>query len=82
MDTPASINHALWQLLNVTRQVILIARQKELAEHNISTSISGSLYTILNLGEKATPTAISRTLFLKLNTRYTRSPRNENPPNI
>lgn len=59
------LRHGLWTLLLRTRKIMYKAREKEHHQHGISLGSSGVLLTILRLGEKATPSAISRDLFLE-----------------
>jgi len=61
----ADANYGLWTLLLRTRQLMYKARERELHKCGISPLSSGVLLTVLRLGEEATPSRISRDLFLE-----------------
>ena len=56
-------DYNLWTLLGLTRDAIQRARQKELAQYNISSRQSAVLFIVRAIGDKATPAEISRWLF-------------------
>lgn len=60
-------NFKLWELLNLSSRAINKIRQQELDRYGTTLSQSAILRVALELGEKATPTEISRKLFLELN---------------
>lgn len=57
--------YALWLVLILTNKVIHRARQEELKKINLTVSKAGVLYYAVKLGDRATPTEISRCLFKK-----------------
>lgn len=57
----------LWELLNTSFRATVKVRQKELDQYDITLQQSAVLRVALRLGKKATPTEISRQLFLELN---------------
>ena len=59
--------HALWQMIRRTDRVIYKARQKELDRYGISADTASALFTVLRLGNQATPAEIARQLFLERN---------------
>jgi MarR family multiple antibiotic resistance transcriptional regulator len=61
-------DYELWRLLNITREVINSARDKELDEHGITSRQVAVLYAIHIIGENATPAEISRFLRREPNT--------------
>jgi MarR family multiple antibiotic resistance transcriptional regulator len=61
-------DYELWRLLNITREEISIAREKELGEYGITTRQVAVLHAILIIGENATPAEISRFLRREPNT--------------
>ena len=61
MDKPI----ALWMLLRQTNLLMAKARRRELSKHAISEEASAVLFTISQLGRQATPSGISRRLFLE-----------------
>ena len=52
----------LWVLLRRSTHVMVKARQKELSRYGLSPQKAGVLYTIMALGDDATPSKISRWL--------------------
>ena len=65
MEKSSSIDHDynLWVLLAQARDAMIRARHHELQQYNISGRQSATLSAIHTLGEKATPTEISRLMF-------------------
>ena len=60
-------NFKLWELINLSSRAINKVRQQELDRYGTTLSQSAILRVALDLGEEATPTEISRRLFLELN---------------
>ena len=60
------ISYGLWLLLNRTREIIAIVRRKELNKLGITTRQSIILRAIMRLEREATPTQISREVYLAL----------------
>jgi len=56
-------DYNLWVLLHQTTDAVLRARQKELDQYSISFIEVGVLVVIQAIGEKATPSEISRRIF-------------------
>ena len=67
MESPelADQDFKLWLLLRQTRELISIAREKELNQYQLSATHAGVLFTIQAIGEDATPAKISRWQFRK-----------------
>jgi DNA-binding MarR family transcriptional regulator len=61
-------DYELWRLLNITREAINIARERELAEYDITPRQVAVLYAIRIIGNNATPAEISRFLYREPNT--------------
>jgi len=55
-------DYELWVLLAQTRELMYKARQKELAQYNISPQQSAVLFIIKALGDEVTPAEIARYL--------------------
>jgi DNA-binding MarR family transcriptional regulator len=53
----------LWQMLARTSHLVAKLRQKELHQYGINMNEAVTLFTVLHLGERATPTNTSRQLF-------------------
>jgi len=63
-----SSNFVLWQLLHRTFHATIKVRQKELHSDGLTVRQSAVLRAVLYLGSKATPSRLSKHLFLELNT--------------
>jgi DNA-binding MarR family transcriptional regulator len=61
--SPMDEDYNLWVLLHQTTDAVLRARQKELDQFGISVIEVGVLVVIQTIGEKATPSEISRRIF-------------------
>jgi len=61
--SPVDEDYNLWVLLHQTTDAVLRARQKELDRFGISFIEVGVLVVIQAIGEKATPSEISRLIF-------------------
>jgi len=61
--SPVDEDYNLWVLLHQTTDVVLRARQKELDQFGISVIEVGVLVVTQAIGEKATPSEISRWIF-------------------
>jgi DNA-binding MarR family transcriptional regulator len=61
--SPMDEDYNLWVLLHQTTDAVLRARQKELDQFGISVIEVGVLVVIQAIGEKATPSEISRRIF-------------------
>jgi len=61
--SPVDEDYNLWILLHQTTDAVLRARQKELDQFDISVIEVGVLVVIQAIGEKATPSEISRRIF-------------------
>jgi len=55
-------DYNLWALFRQTRDAMIKARERELAEHGISSIQAAVLFTIQDIGAVATPAEISRRL--------------------
>jgi DNA-binding MarR family transcriptional regulator len=56
-------DYNLWVLLHQVGNAVFKAREKELLQYGITTMEAGVLFTILELGEKATPAEIAKWMF-------------------
>jgi DNA-binding MarR family transcriptional regulator len=61
--SPVDEDYNLWVLLHQTTDAVIRARQKELDQFGISFIEVGVLVVIQTIGEKATPSEISRRIF-------------------
>ena len=61
-------NFLLWQLLHRSFHALIKIRGKELYQHGLTIRQSAVLRTILELGIQASPSKLSKRLFLELNT--------------
>jgi DNA-binding MarR family transcriptional regulator len=59
---------ALWMLLGRTSRLIGKARQRELGKYDVSIDASAVLFTVTTLNRRATPTMVSKHLFLRRHT--------------
>ena len=66
-SAPIDRGHALFQMLRRTDRVMYKARQKELDRYHMTAEAAAVLLCVLRLGDRATPGAISRMLFLERN---------------
>lgn len=66
MGKPLNLNFALWELLRLSFSSIMKARQKELDQYDITLTESAVLRVVLRLRKRATPTQISKQLFLEV----------------
>jgi DNA-binding MarR family transcriptional regulator len=67
MKRPTISPFKLWELFNHAFRATAKVREKELGRHGITLSQSAVLRVALRLDKKATPTEISRQLFLETN---------------
>jgi DNA-binding MarR family transcriptional regulator len=67
MGKPSNLNVTLWELLRLSFNSILKARQKELARYDVTLPESAVLRVVLRLRKRATPTEIAKQLFLEVN---------------
>jgi len=58
----ADQDYNLWVLFRQTRDAMIKARERELAQHGISSIQAAVMFTILDIGAAATPAEISRRL--------------------
>ena len=65
MTESQDISFRLWQMVSNVRHIIYKARQKELNQYGISIRSSIVLDTVLRLGKRATPIAISQQSFIE-----------------
>jgi DNA-binding MarR family transcriptional regulator len=67
MKRPVDSSFKLWELFNHSFRATAKVREKELGKFGITLSQSAVLRVALRLGNRATPTEISRQLFLETN---------------
>ncbi|MBI2850541.1 MAG: MarR family transcriptional regulator [Chloroflexi bacterium] len=67
MKRPVDSSFKLWELFNHSFRATAKVRQKELDRYGVTLTQSAVLRVALRLGKKATPTEISRQLFLETN---------------
>jgi DNA-binding MarR family transcriptional regulator len=66
MGKPSNLNVILWELLRLSFNAMVKARQKELDRYDVTLPESAVLRVVLRLRKRATPTEISKQLFLEV----------------
>jgi DNA-binding MarR family transcriptional regulator len=66
MRKPLNLNVALWELLRLSFNSMVKARQKELDRYDVTLPESAVLRVVLRLRKRATPTEIAKQLFLEV----------------
>lgn len=63
-------DYKLWSLLHQTRSALFKVREKEISQYGITAAQSAALFIINVLGDKATPSLISKGLIRESHTTY------------